>query len=142
MPSELVAVLVDDRAGRAVQALPAEERPVVVAGEEAGLLALGARRDGEPGSAASQPGLALRRLSERKADAVEQVGIDGARACTTDPSRVDARANEAATIPFDEAGVVAGPESVGTGARGEVGERVEAEAPLQRMHGFGVRPFA
>ncbi len=76
MPSELAALLVDDGARARCEPVPAEKRSVVIAREEARLLALGALRRGETRARR----LAARRLlvlvAEREPDALEVLGVD------------------------------------------------------------------
>ena len=128
--AELDAVLVDDRAGTSGEALPLEERAVVVAGEEARLLALGALGNGEAGSGSLVARRALALPAERERDAVEQRRIDRREHVGLILGRVVAARDQPQPVALDDPRVVARPEHVGTGAPGEVDERVEPEAPV------------
>ena len=127
MAAELDAVLVDDRAGPASEPLPLEERAVVVAGEEARLLALGALGNGEAGSGSLVAGRALALAAERERDAVEQRRVDRREHVGLILGRVVAAGDQPQPVALDDPGVVARPEHVGTGAPGEVDEGVEPE---------------
>ena len=69
--ADATAGFVDEAPGRRREPVPAEERPVVVAAEEARLLALGAARGGEPGGGGLGAGLLLGLLSEREPEPAE-----------------------------------------------------------------------
>src|SRR5947209_5888719 len=70
MLTDRCAGLVDDRPALRREPVPTEERAVVVAGEEARLLALGAVGCVEPGARRLGAGLGLVLLAEREPDAV------------------------------------------------------------------------
>src|SRR5207244_7530937 len=74
--TELVARLVNDSAGRLGEALPAEERAIVVAREEAGFLAVGTPGDREPGGRRLRARFVLRLRTEREPHALEQPRIE------------------------------------------------------------------
>src|SRR5262245_63954389 len=76
MGAQSGSVAIHDVAGLTMNALPHEERAVVVAAEEAGLLALRAASRGEAGGDRVFPGLCLRLSAEREAHALEQRRID------------------------------------------------------------------
>ena len=142
MTAELDAVLVDDRAGTAGEPLPLEERAVVVAGEEARLLALGALGHGEAGRGRLVAGRALALAAERERDAVEQRRVDGREHVGLVLGRVVAARDQPQPVALDDPGVVAGPEHVGAGPLGEVDERVEPEAAVAahaRIRGQALR---
>ena len=130
VPTDLAALLVDDGAVGAPEALAFEEGAVVASGEEAGLLALGALGDGEAGRGGGGPGVLLRLGAEREADAVEQRGVDGREHVRLILAGVEASGDQAASIPLLDAGVVAGPEDVRTRPAGERDELVEAKAAV------------
>src|SRR5207253_2301823 len=67
---------VDDPSGARRESVAAEERTVVVAGEEARLLTLAAARDGESCGGGLRAGLVLALVAEREPDAVEVPRID------------------------------------------------------------------
>src|SRR5207247_1740585 len=75
---ERLACLVDDLPGRRrrVEARPLEERAVVVAPEEARLLALRTGCDGETAGAGVGARLRLRLLAEREPEAVEECCVE------------------------------------------------------------------
>jgi hypothetical protein len=106
--TELTAVLVDDRALRRLEPAPAEERAVVVAGEEARLLALGPLGGGEAGALRLGACLCLRGVSERKADVFEERGRERREHVGLVLCRIDATREQAAAAVLDDAGVVAG----------------------------------
>ena len=127
MTPELDALLVDDRAGLRREPLPLEERAVVAAGEEARLLALGALGDRQAGRRRLVPGAALPLPAERERNAVEQRRIDRREHVRLILGGVAAAGDQPDPGSLDDARVVAGPEDVGTGPRGEGDEDVEAE---------------
>ena len=102
--------LVDDRAGSPREALPPEERAVVVAGEEARLLALGALRGRETGDGRLLAGLLLRLLAEREPDAVEEARIESRQHVALILDGVGGAGEQQPPLVLDDAGVVAGRE--------------------------------
>ena len=78
MASDDVAVQVDDRPGSVVDALAPQEGPVVVSGEKAGLLALAAIRDRQPGLPRLGAGLILRLVAERQPETLDEAWVEAA----------------------------------------------------------------
>src|SRR4029450_6940182 len=76
MRPEHLALLVDDRPLAGNEAAALQEGTVVVAGEEAGLLAPGTRGDGQPGVCGLEARLRLRLLPEREGDPLQRGGIE------------------------------------------------------------------
>ncbi len=130
MATELDSLLVDDRTGSAVEALPLEKRAVVVAREEAGLLALGALGDGQPGRGRLVACPPLSVPAERERHAVEQRRIDGGEHVGLILGGVAAAGDQPEPVPLDDPRVVAGPEHVGAGPLGEGDQGVEAESSV------------
>ena len=121
------ARLVDDLAGLAPNALALEEGAVVVAAEEARLLALGSPCRREPRGGGLRPRLVLRLLAEREAHALEERRIDGGEHVRLVLLRVGAATDESHAVPLDDASVVTRPELVRSGTVGECHELVEAK---------------
>ena len=130
MASQLAAGLVDDRAVGGGEAVPAEERAVVVAGEEARFLALGAPRDVEAGALRLGAGRALVLLSEREPDAVELRRIEPGEHVRLVLLRVGAAVKEQLSTVLGDARVMAGREPVAAGACREREQFGEAEAAV------------
>ena len=128
MAAELDAVLVHDRAVGGLEPPPLEESAVVVAGEEARLLALAALGDLQPGGAGLAAGLRLRLLAERELDPVEQRGIERGEHVRLILLRVGCAGEQLAAVALDDPRVVARPEPGRAGALGEVEQLGEAEA--------------
>ena len=84
--AERGAVVRDDEARLAAEAAALEEGAVVVAAEEARLLAVGARGDGEPGTRGLGPGLGLRLGAERELDPLEEARREAGEHVATGPS--------------------------------------------------------
>ena len=76
MRRELGSALVGDHAGLRHGAVPGEEVTVVVTGEEACLLALGARGGGEPGARRLRPRGVLVLLAEWEPEALEAPRVE------------------------------------------------------------------
>ena len=133
MRAELAAVARRrSRPSRAREAVALEERAVVVAGEEARLLALGAaaRRRARRAAASARVSV-LRLLAEREPDPVEQRRVERARACSDWSFAGSRRAREQeAPVALDDARVVAGREPGGAGAPREREQLAEAEAAV------------
>ena len=125
--AELRAVLVHDVSRLRHEPLALEEAPVVVTGEEAGLLALGSPRRCETGRARLGARLLLRLLAERELDAIEQLGAHRREHVRLILQRIPAAGNEPLPVPLDDARVVAGPELLGACSGGELEQRVEPE---------------
>ena len=130
VPAELAAVLVDDRALGGLEAAALEEGAVVVAGEEAGLLALAALGDVEAGSGRLGARLRLRLLAERELDPVEQRRVERGEHVGLILVRVGRAGEQPPAVALDDARVVAGPELRRSGALGEGEQLVEAEAAV------------
>ena len=129
--AELDAVLVDDRAGPAGETLPLEERAVVVAGEEARLLALRrARATASPAAAASSRVARFPWPPSGNATRSSSAGSTVASMYDWSLAGSLAARDQPQPVPLDDPRVVPRPEHVGTGAPGEVDERVEPEAPV------------
>ena len=140
--AELALPLVHDRTGRGDDALAFEERAIVAAGEKARFW-LSAR------VAAARPALAAsRRVSSfvwppsGKSTVSSVSGLTVASMYDWSLRGSAARATRAQPVSLDDAGVVAGPESVRPGPRREGDERVEAEravAAAARVGGLTLR---
>jgi len=124
------AGLVDDRPALRREPVPTEERAVVVAGEEARLLALRAVGCVEPGARRLGAGLGLVLLAEREPDAVELARIEACEHVRLVLGRVGAAGEQPAAAMLDDAGVVAGGEPVAACATREREQLREAEAAV------------
>ncbi len=122
--------LVDDRALLGLQAVAGEEVAVVAPGEEAGLLALGALRGGEPGRAGALPRLLLRALGEREPDAVERARVEAGEHVGLVLRGVGGAGEQQTAPVLADARVVARGEPGGADAAREGQESGEAEAPV------------
>ena len=145
MLAELRAVLAHDRSGFRADAVPRQEVTVVAAGEEACLLALGARGGGEPGGPRLGAHLLLRALAERDLDPVEEPRVEAREHVRLVLARVDAARQEQATAAVDDAGVVAGsqPSRAGPPREGkQLGEPEAAVAPDARVRRLAARVAA
>ncbi len=136
MAAELHPVDVDDRPGLRAEPLALEKRAVVVAGEEAGLLALAAPGDGKAGRGCLVAGAPLPLAAEREGDAVEQRRIDGRQHVGLILGGVAAAGDQPKAAPLDDPRVVARPENVAAGTLREVDEGVEPEAPVAAHAGI------
>ena len=129
--------------GDRFDAVPLEEGAIVPTGEEAGLLALRPTRDVQPGAAASARTSSFVGVAERERDPVEELRVDGGEHVRLVLPRIRGARDEPQAVALDDSRVVPRPEHVGAGT---LGERRRAPrsgtTPLQRMHGFGVRPAA
>src|SRR4051794_4058881 len=126
----LDSVLVDDRAGAPGEPLPLEERAVIIAGEEARLLALGPLRDGQARSSSLVARRALALAAERERDPLEQRGIDRRQHVGLILGRVVAAGDQPQPLALDDPRVVPRPEDIGAGALGELDERIEPKPPV------------
>ena len=125
-----------------LEAAPLEEGAVVVAGEEAGLLALPALGDGEPRGARLGARLGLRLLAERELDPLEERRIERGEHVRLVLVRVGRASEQAAAVALDDPRVVAGPELRRARALGEGEQLVEAEAAVAaaaRVRGLAAR---
>src|SRR5262249_45367253 len=116
---------IDDGALSGTNALTLEERAVVVAAEEARLLALRTLGGRESRRSRLRACLVLRLVAEGEADALEDSRIDVREHVRLVLSLVDRAAHEASAVPLDHAGVVPRPQFVGARTFGESHELVE-----------------
>ena len=130
MPAELVTLFVDDRALRAVEPTPFEERAIVVACEEAGLLALAALGDIESGSGRLGARLGLRQLAQRELDPLELLGVQLREHVRLVLVRVCRAREQPPAVALEDSCVVARPELVRARLGREREELVEAEAAV------------
>src|SRR5438552_950647 len=114
--AKLATLLVDDRAFDGIQATALEERAVVVAREEACLLALAPRRDGETRSLGLRACLTLRLLAEREDNPLEVTRVETREHVRLVLLRVGGAREEAPSAMLHDARVVARGELVRTGA--------------------------
>ena len=128
--AELAAGLVDDAARSGHEAVAAEEVAVVVAAEEARLLALGPARRVEPGGLGLGARLLLRLVAEREPDAGERGLVEGGEHVALVLVRVGRAREQAAAVALDDPRVVAGGEPRSADAVGEREQLVEAEAAV------------
>ena len=122
--------LVDDVARRRLEPVPREEAPIVAAGEEARLLALGPARRGKAGSFRLASHLGLRVTAEREHDAVEAGGIDRREHVGLVLRGVGASRDEMQSVAPDDTRVVARPEGLGADPLRERGQSIESERPV------------
>src|SRR5436190_12569791 len=138
--SELTAVLVHERARARVEPLALEEGTVVVAGQEARLLALAAPRDREAGALGLRPRLALGLIAERERDAPELAWVEPGQHVRLILLWIRRPREQGAPAVLDDTGVVAGDEHVGAGAAREREQAPEAERAVAAH--AGVRRLA
>src|SRR6476619_5429965 len=112
MAAELCSLLVHDRAVLNSEPATFEEVAIVVAGEEAGFLALPAPRNRKPGALRLCPRLFLRLAAERERDAVELRGIDLREHVRLVLRRIDTAAEQQSSPMLDNARVMPGRELV------------------------------
>ena len=130
VPAELAALLVDDRAVRAVEPSPLEEGAIVVAGEEARLLALAALGDVEACGGRLRARLGLRQLAERELDPLELLGVELREHVRLVLVRIGRAREQPPAVALDDSRVVARPELPGAGPGREREQLVEAEAAV------------
>ena len=136
---------VDDVAALPAETLALEERAVVVASEEACLLALGTPRGREPRSRGLVARLVLRLLAEWEADPLEKARIDGCEHVRLILLLVHGARDEREAVALDDPRVVARPELACSRTLGEGDERVEAKravaahARVRRLPGLVAR---
>ena len=128
--SQRGAVLSDDRPGVHAKALALEERAVVVATQETGLLALAPSRRSQPGVQRLDTRLRLRLLAERKPHMPEQRRIDGREHVGLILDLVGRTRDEAEPVALDDAGVVTRPQLVCAGTPCKCHELVESKRPV------------
>src|SRR3954471_7670137 len=116
MGAEHPALLVDDLAGSLSEAVAPQERAVVVAREEARLLALGPSRNGEPCVLCFGTGRLLVLLAEREPDAAEMLRVETCEHVRLILLRVGASMQEQSPAMLTDSRVVAGGEPVAAGA--------------------------
>src|SRR5207244_6774771 len=124
------AGLVDDRARFRREPVSAEERAVVVTGEEARLLALGPVRGLEPRTRRLGTRLHLRLLAEREPDALEVTRVEPREHVALVLRLVGSAGEQQPAVALDDAGVVAGCEVCCAGALRERQQLGEAEAAV------------
>jgi len=107
-----------------------QEVAVVVPGEEAGLLALRARRGGEASRARLGPGLVLRLRAEGEPKPWEEAGVDSGKHVGLVFRWIRAAREEQAAAMLGDAGVVAGREPRRADPRREREQRGEAETSV------------
>src|SRR5262249_37735382 len=105
--AELASVLVDDAAGSRREAVAREEVAVVVAAEEARLLALGLARGGEPRGLRLGARLHLGLVAEREPDPVERALVERGQHVALVLAGVGRARQQPAPVALDDAGVVA-----------------------------------
>ena len=110
--------------------MPPEERAVVVAAEEARLLAFGAAGAAEAGGRRLRAGLRLRLAAEREPQPAERRRVDGGEHVALVLARVHGPGDRTAPCALDELRVMAGREPAGAHAIGEGKQLVEAEAAV------------
>ena len=130
MPAELAAVLVHDRAGGGLEPLPLEEGAIVVAGEEAGLLALAPLGNVQAGRRGLGSRLRLRLAAERELDPLERGRIERREHVGLVLVRIGRAREEATAAALDDPRVVAGREPRGAGPVGEREQLVEAKVAV------------
>ncbi len=128
--ADRLALLVDDMAGARLEPVAGEERPIVVTGEETGLLALCTAGDGETCARCFGPGRVLVLLAERKPDPVELLRIEAGEHVRLVLRLVGGAMQEQAAAMLGETSVVTRRETVAAGAPGEREELREAEAAV------------
>src|SRR5207244_5978916 len=139
MPADLAPALVDERTLRCDEPAAIEERPVVVTGEEARLLALGTARDGESGCRCFGARLVLRLVAEREEDAVEERRVEPGEHVRLILLCICGAREEPAPAVLDDTGVVSRREaSCARPARereqlGEAKAAVAADARIGRL---------
>ena len=130
MAAEHASGLVDDLPGARREAMAAEEYAVVVAGEEARLLALGATRDGESCRVGLGARLVLALFAEREPHAVEVPRVDRREHVRLVLRRIGG-AREQKPVPVSrKTCVVSRRQPVRTGAAREREQLGEAEAAV------------
>src|SRR5581483_9032688 len=107
--------------------VPREERAVVVAGEEARLLALGAARDVEAGAMRLLARLLLALLAEREPDPREMARVQRSKHVALILRRVHCPCQQCVPTMLGDARVVTGGKAVAAGALCEREQLVEAE---------------
>ena len=130
MAAELAAVFSDDRALLWFEPMPAEKRAVVVAGEEARLLALGPACSSEPCTLGLRPCYLLVLLAEREGDSREVARLERREHVALVLRRVDSAREEETAVSLDDARVVAGRQPLGAGTPREREQLGEAEAAV------------
>jgi hypothetical protein len=134
------AGLVDDPALAAVQSVPLEEVAVVTAAQEAGLLALGAVRHGQPGALRFGTRLLLRLLSEREPDPREVSRIESREHVRLVLLRIDGPRQQRASSVLDDSRVVARRQLRRTGTPREREQLRKAKAPVAARARVGRLP--
>ena len=130
MTRKLATVLVDDRPVGTVQPTTIEEGPVVVAGQEARLLALAAVHGSEPGAFGLGTRFRLGLVAERKDDAVELGRIELRQHVRLVLVRIDGAGEEPPAPVLEDAGIVTCGQRVGAGVAGKGEQAVESERPV------------
>ena len=136
MPADNVPVLVHDRTVFGPKTLPFEKASIVAAPEEASLLALGSTSCGEPCARGFGPRLLLRLRTERESHASERVGTERCEHVGLVFSSIGCPCDEQHLVTLDDARVVTRPESVGSRARCERQQLVEAECAVAANAGI------
>ena len=137
MPAQLLPAFVQDRAVVRLEAMPPEERAVIVAGEEAGLLTLAPAGHGEACPRGFGPGLGLRVHAERKRDPVQLRGVEPREHVGLILLRVRSSREQAPAPVVDDPGVVPRRQLLGPGAPCERKQVREAKRAVARNAGIG-----
>jgi hypothetical protein len=140
--AELAAALVDEGTLTGLEPLAREEIAVVVAGQEARLLALRVLGGGEPGGPRLCTRVGLSLPAEREPEPREEPRIEPGQHVRLVLRWVGATREEEAAAMLSQASVVAGGEPVRADAPGEGEEGGEAEAPVAadaRVRGLSAR---
>src|SRR5207302_5964853 len=125
-----------DRAGGRREAVACEEVPIVAAGEEARLLALGARGDRQAPGARLGAHLVLRALAEREVDALEVAGVEAGEHVGLVLAPVGRAREEPPPLVAHRTSVVPGHESLRARAAGEREQLGEAERAVAAHAGI------
>src|SRR5579884_1881385 len=128
--AELAPVLRDDRPLLSLEAVPTEEGAVVVACEEACLLAFRTAGGREAGALRLGPGRLLVLVAEREHDPRELLRVERGEHVALVLGRVRSAGEEEGAVPLDDARVVPGGEPPGSGAPREGEQLGEAEAAV------------
>jgi hypothetical protein len=115
---DLPTALVHERPGARLEAVALEEGAVVVAGEEARILALGAGGDGEPGRRGFGARLLLRPAAEREREPAEEARVEPGEHVALVLRGVGGPREEQPAAALDDPGVVPGREPRGTAPGG------------------------
>jgi hypothetical protein len=130
VPADLAALLVHDGSFLGAQTVPLEERPVVVAGQEAGLLALGARGDGEARARGLRPGRLLALVAEGEPETLQVPWVERREHVRLVLLRIGRPGEQEASVPLDDPCVMSRRELRRARPAGEGEQLVEAEVTV------------